>query len=71
MDDPEQERCCPAEVEDGDSLATGVLDETGESAEKSSDAKTNDDRDDYPDMSVKVRVGSLRGHGRGLLPGGT
>ena len=62
VDYPEEKRYGPAEVKERDMLAAGVLDETGESAEKRGDTEANDDGDDDADVRVEIRrLGLLAG----------
>lgn len=55
-------------MEEGGSIAAGMLDEACESAEQGGDAETDDDGDDDADVGVELRVRLLRRHaGVGLL----
>jgi hypothetical protein len=68
MNDPEEERCRPAEMQERRFGALGMLDEARESAEQGGDAETDDDGDDDADVGVEVRVRLLkRNAGVGLL----
>jgi hypothetical protein len=56
VNDGEEERRSPTEVQDGDLFAPWVLDESGEAAEERCDAESGDDGDDDPDMLIEVWV---------------
>src|SRR5258708_201922 len=60
VNDREQKRCRPAEMQDRHLLSLGMLHKPGEDAEKRGDAQTEDDRNDDPGMLRQAR-GRWRG----------
>jgi hypothetical protein len=62
VDDPEQKREGPAKMKKRGALASRMLDKARESAEKSGDAKANDDGDNNPDVWIKVGAGGVGNH---------
>src|ERR1700722_11503908 len=59
-------RGCPAEMEEGDLGAAGVLNEAGESVEEGGNAEADDDGDDDPDVREEVGARLRRCHGEGF-----